>query len=43
MTKFASKPGTGLYLCIAGQIHVKYANSKLKTEPTRAVCCPLLL
>jgi len=30
----------GLYLCLAGQIHTKYANSKLKMEPSWAVCYP---
>jgi hypothetical protein len=30
-------------LSLAGQIQVKYAFSKIKMKPRRAVCCPLLL
>ncbi len=33
----------GFYLCLAGQIQVKYTFSKLQMEPPRAGCCPLLL
>ncbi len=30
---FCPRATLDLYLCLAGQIHVKYANSKLKMEP----------
>jgi len=59
LTKVCFKAGAGnyfrlqaslcFYLCLAGQIHVKYAFSKLKLEPSRAGCglwaiyCPFLL
>jgi hypothetical protein len=39
----------GFYLCLAGQIQVKYAFSKLEMKPRRAkcgpraVCCPVLV
>jgi len=32
----------GFYLCLAGQIQVKYAFSKQNMEPLRAVCCTLV-
>jgi hypothetical protein len=44
---FRPRATLGLYLCLAGQIQVKYAFSKLKMAPSRAgcgpraVCCPL--
>jgi len=40
---FRPRATLGFYLCLAGQIQVKYAYSKLKLETPRAVCCPLLL
>ncbi len=40
---FHSRAILGLYMCLAGQIQVKYANSNLKNRPSWAVCCPFLL
>ncbi len=46
---FRPRATLGFYLCLAGQIQVKYAFSKLKMKSSRAgcgpraVCCPLLI
>jgi len=40
---FRPQAKMGHYLCLACQILVKYANSKLKMEASRLVCCPLLV
>ncbi len=37
---FRPRATLGFYLCLAGQIHVKYAFSKLKLESSRAGCGP---
>ena len=37
---FHSRAILGLYMCHAGQIEVKYNNSKLKNRPSQAGCCP---
>ncbi len=40
---FHSRAISGLYMCLSGQIQIKYVDSKLKNRPSRAGCGPLLL